>query len=88
MSIYKLDPDKDCRFCNHAQRETKNGIAVDSAKMLYCPVKKCYVDYECAIEAGTECEDRDTNRDWVAIDHAITQGREYQRTGDVRVLCR
>lgn len=86
MSIYKPDPDKDCRFCNHAKRETENGIVVDSAKELYCPVKKCFVDYEHAIEAGIECEDRETNLNWVAIDHALNVGKEYQKTGNARVF--
>ena len=80
------DPDKNCCFCRKAQRHTENGIAVDSAKELYCPVKKCHIGYGHTVKAGTECEDRDTNRDWVIMDHAHKVGQEYQRTGNRRVF--
>ena len=88
MSLYDPDPDKDCRFCYHALRHSVDGIEIDDTKELYCPVKKCHVDYDHSAECGTECEDRDTNQDWVNIDHAFKVGREYTRTGDRRVFGR
>ena len=86
MSIYKSDPDKNCCFCYHAQRDSKNGIVVDDTKELYCPVKKCFVDYEHSVECGTECEDNETNQDWLNIDRALRVGRQYVKTGNKRVF--
>lgn len=86
MSIYTQDPDKNCCFCYHALRHSTDGIIVDDTKELYCPVKKCHIDYQNTVECGTECEDREINPDWVKIDHALKVGREYQRTGNVRVF--
>lgn len=88
MCKYIPNPDYNCCFCYHAQRKSGNGIEIDDSRELYCPVKKCYVDYDRSVECGTECEDRDTNQDWVNIDHALKVGREYQRTGNWKVFLR
>jgi hypothetical protein len=86
MSVYLPDPDCNCCFCYHAQRKSGDGIEIDDTKELYCPVKKCHIDYDHSVQCGTECEDREINPNWVAISHALKVGREYQRTGNIRVF--
>jgi len=86
MSLYVPDINKNCCFCYHAQRDSKNDIVVDDTKELYCPVKKCHIVYTNTVECGTDCEDNETNQDWLNIDKALRIGREYQRTGNIRVF--
>lgn len=81
MVVLAPNPDCDCRLCNH-KTYTEDGSAI------FCPMRKITVDFKQCIECGTECEDRDINPDWLAIDRALRQGREYQRTGDIRAFMR
>lgn len=81
MSVYTPNPDCDCRLCYH--RVFNPGM-----NSIHCPVKKIDIALDRCTECGTECEDRDINQDWLNIDRAMRIGREYERTGDIRVFLR
>lgn len=74
----------DCRFCNYADKSDE----YTKENQIYCPVIKSNIDFDKCVECGTQCEDRDTNQDWINIERALKVGREYARTGDVRVFLR
>jgi len=84
MSRYVPNPDNDCRLCHYADKSDQ----FISQGHIFCPVKKCFIDFELATECGTECEDIDINPELLKVDRLLRIGKEYQRTGEVSVFTR